>query len=74
MKHLAYYHAIGFLVVGCATLIGLFQAFTAIVLNDFEAYVVMAMIIAMSLPFIIAALSWRDWRCIEKKWLVTLEE
>lgn len=67
MKHLAYYYAIGFAVVGCATLIGLFQTFAAIVLNDFEAYVVTALIMAMFLPFTIATLSWREWRRVQEK-------
>lgn len=67
MKHLAYYYAIGFAVVGCATLIGLFQTFTTIVLNDFEAYVVTALIMAMFLPFTIATLSWREWRRVQEK-------
>jgi hypothetical protein len=74
MKHLAYYYAIGFVIVGCATLISFFQTFMAIVLNDFEAYVVVALIMVMFLPFTIAVLSWRDWRYVQKKLLLTLEE
>ena len=50
MKHLTYYYAIGFAVVGCVILIGLFQTFTRILLNDFEAYVITALIMACSYP------------------------
>jgi ABC-type transport system involved in Fe-S cluster assembly fused permease/ATPase subunit len=74
MRHLTYYYAIGFAVIGCATLIGLFQTFTTIVLNDFEAYAVTALIMAMFLPFTITALSWRDWRRVQKKQPSTREE
>jgi hypothetical protein len=74
MKHLAYYYAICFAVVGCVTLIGLFQAFKAIVLNDFEAYSVTALIMAMFLPFTISVLSWRDWRKVQKNQPATKEE
>ena len=74
MRHLTYYYAIGFAVIGCATLICLFQTFTTIVLNDFEAYVVTALIMAMFLPFTITALSWRDWRKVQKKQPSTREE
>ena len=74
MKHLAYYYAIGFAVVGCVTLIGMFQTFTRILLNDFEANAVTALIMAMFIPFTITALSWRDWRKIQKKQLSTEAE
>jgi hypothetical protein len=74
MKHLTYYYAICFAVIGCVTLIGLFQTFTAIVLNGFEAYSVTALIMAMLLPFTISVLSWRDWREVQKKQPAIKEE
>ena len=74
MKHLTYYYAICFAVVGCVTMIGLFQTLTAIVLNDFEAYSVTALIMAMFLPFVISVLSWRDWRKVQEKQPAPREE
>jgi hypothetical protein len=74
MRHLTYYYAIGFAVVGFVTLIGLFQTFTRVLLNDFEAYAVMGLIMAMFLPFVITAVSWRDWKKAQKKQPSTREE
>jgi high-affinity Fe2+/Pb2+ permease len=74
MKHLTYYYAVGFAVVGCVTLIGLFQTFTRIISNDFEAYAVTALIMAMFFPFAISMLSWRDWKKVQEKEPLTQEE
>jgi len=67
MKHLAFYYSVGFAVMGCVTLFGLAPAFTENVLNDFEVYAAIALIMAMLLPFVITVLSWRDWREVQKK-------
>lgn len=74
MKHLAFYYAIGFAVVGCVTLICLAPAFTQIVMNNFEVYAAVALILAMFVPFVITVLSWRDWRETHKRQKLTQGE
>lgn len=67
MRHLTFYFAIGFVIMGCVMLCIGFSSFVSRVLNNSDRFDTAVLGTAMSLPFIISALSWRDWREIQKK-------
>lgn len=67
MRHLTFYYAIGFLIVGFLMLfIGLSTFIGRISRNDDLAGSTM-LGLAMLLPFVIAELSWQDWGIIQKE-------
>jgi hypothetical protein len=67
MKHLSFYYAIGFLVVGCIMLSAGFPTLlgTPSYGGDFAGTAVLGL--AMVLPFLIAGVSWRDWLKLKKE-------
>lgn len=67
MKHLGFFFVIGFSVAGFVMLyVGLSTLFSMVVhgSDPFNAFVLVS---AMLLPFVIATLSWRDWRRVQAK-------
>jgi hypothetical protein len=58
MRHIAFYYAIGFAVVGVLMLI-----FTVITLASYtlDPWNMVALTLAMVLPFLVSMLSWREW-------------
>jgi len=67
MKHLAFYLAIGFAIIGFAMLcIGL-STFVSMVLHGYDPFPTAVLAAAMLLPFVIATLSWRDWKVLQAK-------
>jgi hypothetical protein len=63
MRHIAFYYAIGFAVVGVLMLI-----FTVITLAacTLDPWNMATLTLAMILPFVISMLSWREWGRIQK--------
>jgi hypothetical protein len=62
MRHLAFYYAIGFAMVGILMLGAYFSTFISIVSNSNDPYGTPLLATAILLPFVIAMLSWRDWK------------
>jgi hypothetical protein len=62
MKHLAFYYAIGFAIVGCLMLYAGLSTFVTMVSNSADRFDTAVLATAMLLPFVISTLSWRDWR------------
>jgi protein-S-isoprenylcysteine O-methyltransferase Ste14 len=67
MRHLAFYYAIGFAIVGCLLLLAYFSTFVSMMFNNYSPFVTAALGTALALPFLIAVFSWRDWREIQSK-------
>jgi membrane protein YdbS with pleckstrin-like domain len=67
MRHLTFYYAIGFAIVGCLMLGTNLSTFIGMVLQNYDPYAIAVLATAMLLPFMIATLSWRDWREIQGK-------
>lgn len=67
MKHLAFYYAVGFAVVGCVMLCTGLSIFTWRLYQNDDPYGLAVLVTAMLLPFMISILSWRDWKEIEGK-------
>jgi len=67
MRHLAFYYAIGFAIVGFLMLCVYFSKFISMLSNDYDPYVTSVLATAMLLPLIIAVFSWRDWKQIQRK-------
>jgi hypothetical protein len=67
LRHLAFYYAVGFVILGCLLLVAFSSTLVDIVLRSFDPYVVTGLAAAMFLPFVIGALSWRDWKEVQKK-------
>jgi hypothetical protein len=63
MRHIAFYYAIGFAVVGVFMLI-----FTAVTLvaQALDPWNMVALIFTMILPFVVSTLSWREWERIQR--------
>ena len=62
MRHLSFYYAIGFAIVGFLMLCAYFSTFISMISNDYDPYVTPVLATAMLLPFMIAMFSWLDWR------------
>jgi uncharacterized membrane protein len=62
MRHLAFYYAIGFAIVGLLMLGAYFSTFISMVSNNYDPYGTPVLATAMLLPFIIALFSWQGWR------------
>jgi hypothetical protein len=67
MRHVAFYYAIGFAVAGCLLLIAYFSTFVSMLFNNYNSLVTTVLGTALMLPFLIAVLSWRDWREIQSE-------
>ena len=67
MRHLAFYYAIGFAVVGCLMLFTNLSTFIGMVTHNSDPFATAVLATAMSLPFLISGLSWRDWKDIQRK-------
>lgn len=67
MRHLAFYYAIGFAILGCLLLVALSSTLVGAVQGAFDPYAVTSLAAVMLLPFLIGALSWRDWKETQKK-------
>jgi len=74
MRHLAFYYAVGFAVVGCLMLITNLSTFIGMVTRDFDLFATVVLATGMSLPFLISGLSWRDWKNIQRKKDICKEE
>jgi len=62
MRHLSFYYAVGFAIVGCLIVGVYLSKFISMVSNDYDPYATPVLATAMLLPFLIAVFSWRDWR------------
>ena len=62
MRHLSFYYAIGFAIVGFLMVGAYFSTFLSMVSNNYDPYGTPLLATAMLLPFFIAVFSWRDWR------------
>ncbi len=67
MRHLAFYYAVGFVILGCLLLVALSSTLVGVVLGGFDPYAVTSLAAAMFLPFVIGALSWRGWKEVQKR-------
>jgi hypothetical protein len=57
----------GFIIVGCVFLVALSSTLLGMLLDGFDVYIFASLIMAMFLPFVIGALSWRDLKEVQKK-------
>jgi hypothetical protein len=67
LKHLAFYYALGFAILGFAMLVALSSTLFGVMLGGFDPYAVTGLAVVMFLPFVIGALSWCDWKEVQKK-------
>jgi hypothetical protein len=67
MKHLAFYYAVGFAVVGCLMLTAGLSIFIWRPYQNNDTYGLAVLVTTMLLPFMISILSWRDWKEVERK-------
>jgi hypothetical protein len=67
MKHLAFYYAISFAVVGCLMLLVNLSTIVEMFANNFDPFNTAVLSAAILLPFAISGLSWRDWKDIQRK-------
>jgi hypothetical protein len=67
MRHLAFYYAIGFAIVGFLMLGAYVSTFISMVSNNYDPYGTPVLATAILLPLIIAVFSWRDWRETQRK-------
>jgi hypothetical protein len=67
LKHLTFYYAIGFAVAGCLMLCLGFATFYGVGSRSYDPYTLAVLGVSMILPFMISALSWGDWREIQRK-------
>ena len=63
MRHVAFYYAIGFAVAGFLMLVFTVMTLATCVLDPWN---VVALTLAMILPFVVSMLSWREWGRIQK--------
>jgi hypothetical protein len=61
MKHLTFYYAIGFVVIGVLMLLASFLTFIGMLSSMNNLFDTGLLGLAMILPFVISMLSWRDW-------------
>jgi len=61
MKHLTFYYAIGFVVIGVLMLLASFLTFIGMLSSMNSPFDTSLLGLAMILPFVISILSWRDW-------------
>jgi hypothetical protein len=61
MKHLTFYYAIGFVVIGVLMLLASFLTFIGMLSPMNNPFDTSLLGLAMILPFVISMLSWRDW-------------
>jgi hypothetical protein len=61
MKHLTFYYAIGFVVIGVLMLLASFLTFIGMLSSMNNLFDTGFLGLAMILPFVISMLSWRDW-------------
>ena len=61
MKHLTFYYAIGFVVIGVLMLLASFLPFIGMLSSMNNPLDTGLLGLAMILPFVISTLSWRDW-------------
>jgi hypothetical protein len=61
MKHLTFYYAIGFAVIGVLMLLASVLIFIGMLSSMNNPFDTSLLGLAMILPFVISMLSWRDW-------------
>jgi hypothetical protein len=61
MRHLTFYYAIGFVVIGVLMLLASFLTFIGMLSSMNNLFDTGLLGLAMILPFVISMLSWRDW-------------
>jgi len=61
MKHLTFYYAIGFVVIGVLMLLASFLTFIGMLSSMNNLFDTGLLGLVMILPFVISMLSWRDW-------------
>lgn len=61
MKHLTFYYAIGFVVIGVLMLLASFLTFFGMLSSMNNPFGTGLLGLVMILPFVISMLSWRDW-------------
>jgi len=61
MKHLTFYYAIGFVVIGVLMLLASFLTFIGMLSPMNNPFDTSLLGLAIILPFVISMLSWRDW-------------
>ena len=61
MKHLTFYYAIGFVVIGVLMLLASFLTFIGMLSSMNSPFDTSLLGLAIILPFVISMLSWRDW-------------
>jgi hypothetical protein len=61
MKHLTFYYAIGFVVIGVLMLLASVLIFIGMLSSMNNPFDTSLLGLAMILPFVISMLSWRDW-------------
>jgi hypothetical protein len=66
MKHLTFYFAIGFLVVGCLMLLTGLSTLIGMGSRNNELAGTATLGLTMLLPFVISGLSWRDWQALQR--------
>jgi len=67
MKHLAFYYAISFAIVGCLMLVANLSTIVEMITNNSDPFSTVVLATAIVLPFAISGLSWRDWKDIQGK-------
>jgi len=65
MRHLTFYFAIGFLIVGCLMLFTSLSVFIGRISQNEDVAGSAVLGLAMLLPFLIAGFSWRDWEAVK---------
>jgi hypothetical protein len=68
LRHLTFYYAIGFAVVGCLMLCLGFATFSGVGSRSYDPYTFAVLGVSMFLPFMISVLSWGDWIEIRRKY------
>jgi hypothetical protein len=66
MRHLTFYYAIGFTIAGILMLILGFSVFDELFSTANGPLNIVVLASGMILPFVISALSWRDWGRMQK--------
>ena len=68
MRHLTFYYALGFAVVGCLMLFLGFATFSGVGSRSYDPYTLAVLGVSMFLPFMISALSWGEWREMQREY------
>lgn len=66
MRHLSFYFAVAFAVVGFVMLCTCLSTLFRLISQGYDSFAIVALAMAMLLPFIISILSWKDWQRIQR--------